>query len=98
MIRFLANPYAIGGIIAFFAVSFTTVYIKGRYDGAAVELARQEEATKAAEQEAAVKVVQTKKDAQIVYKYIRKKPDNNVNCPISFDVIDRLPGPGGKPD
>jgi len=49
-----------------------------------------QEAINKAKDTAAKNIKETKKEAQIVYKYIREQDDN---CDIYSNVIDRLPNP-----
>jgi len=89
----LKNPYVLlFGVLALagaFGGYSWWMYQKG-YDARTSEyIAAQNKAEEVAQEN----IIQTKKEAQIVYKYIREQ-DNN--CDIYSNVIDRLPEPSAN--
>lgn len=91
MIRLLlSNPYVllfgVLSLLGAFGGYSWWMYNKG-YNARTSEY---ETAQNNAENTAAINITKTKKDAQIVYKYIQSQ---NNDCSIYSNVIDRLPEP-----
>lgn len=90
MAKLLLNPWVLLGITLFLMASHTFAYTKGHSNGVDAEKLAQAEAIKEAEKTAAENITKTKREAEIVYKYIREQ-DNT--CDIYDLVIERLPEP-----